>query len=98
MPLETTRFDAAELIETPEDVAYFLESAFEDNDAAGIARALGIVARSAGMTKIADAAGVSRQALYKTLTEDGNPGLASVIGVLKALGFRLAPIRLDDAA
>lgn len=98
MALKTTKFDAAEYLETADDVAHFLESAFEDNDPAGIAHALGIVARSHGMTDVADKAGVSRQALYKVLTEDGNPGLVTVIGVMKALGFKLVPERIEEAA
>lgn len=98
MALKTSRFDAAEFLNTFEDVEAFLEAAFEGGDPAFIAKALGIVARSHGMSEVADRAGVSRQALYKVLTEDGNPGLVTVLGVMKALGFKLVPARVAEAA
>jgi len=98
MALKTLPFDAADYIETAEDVAYFLEAAFEDSDPAHIASALGVVARSKGMSKVAEAAGVSRQALYKALSREGNPELSTVLGVLKALGFKLVPERLPQHA
>lgn len=98
MALKTSRFDAAEYLNTFEDVEAFLEDAFSEGDPSYIAHALGIVARSHGMSEVADRAGVSRQALYKVLTEDGNPGLVTVLGVMKALGFKLVPERIVEAA
>lgn len=99
MDLEnTTRFDAAEYLDTPEAIEAFLEDAFEDSDPAFIAHALGIVARARGMGEIADKAGVSRQALYKSLSDEGNPNLTTLLGVLKALGFRLAPVPVPEHA
>ena len=89
MPLNTSRFDAAEYIQTPEDVAFFLEAAFQEPDAGHIAHALGIVARSQGMAALAEKTGLSRQALYKSLCEDGNPTLDTVIRLMGALGLHL---------
>lgn len=84
------KWDAAEHLETAEDIALFLEAAFEDNDPVHIADALGVVARSKGMTEIAKNAGVTREALYRALSPKGDPRLTTLIGVFKALGLRLS--------
>ena len=92
MALKTTPFDPAASIERLEDVAYFLEDAFEHGDAGDIAHALGIVARSRGMTDLAERSGMTRQALYKALNAEGNPEFGTIVKVMRALGFRLAPV------
>lgn len=84
------KFDAAEYLETPDDIALFLEAAFEENDPAHIADALGVVARAKGMTSVAKEAGVTREALYKALSTKGDPKLATLLGVFNALGLRLS--------
>lgn len=84
------KFDAADYLDTPEDIALYLEAAFEDNNPKRIAVALGTVARAKGMTDVAQKAGVTREALYKALSENGDPKLATLIGVFKALGLRLS--------
>lgn len=87
--LATTPFDAAKYITEPEDVIDFLNDAFESGHPPYIAKVLGDVARSEGMTKIAAKAGVNRQALYTALGENGNPTLDTLLKVLGALGLRL---------
>ena len=82
-------FDAARYLETEEDILYDLEDAMEGNDPKHIARALGDVARSQGMTELARKAGVGRQALYNALSENGNPTLETLTSVLSALGLQL---------
>lgn len=89
MALKVFPFDPAEHLETEEDILYFLEAAMEGNDSAHIARALGVVARSKGMTAIAKKAGLGRQALYNALSENGNPTLETLTAVLGALGLEL---------
>jgi len=89
MKTETAPFDTADYLDSPETIAAYLEAAFEDNDPAMIALALGNVARAKGMTDIARQAGVSRVALYQSLNEKGDPKLSTLIGVMKALGLRL---------
>lgn len=91
MPDETLPLDPADLIQTPEDVAHFVEAAFEDGTAAEIAHALGTVARSKGMAVLAEQTGLSRQALYKALGEEGNPTLDTLLKVIRALGLKLVP-------
>ena len=76
-------------LKTPEDIASYLEAAFEDGDPALIAHALGAVARSKGMTKIARRAGLGRQNLYKALSPDGRPEFDTVLKVVQALGLKL---------
>ena len=89
MPLKTTAFDAAEYLTEPADHAALLTDAFETGDPGYIANALGIIARARGMSQVARDAGVSREALYKALSPDGDPKLSTLLGVARALGFRL---------
>ena len=89
MAIELLPFDPAEHIETEEDILYYLEAAMEGNDSKHIANALGVVARSKGMTEIAKKTGLGRQALYNALSENGNPTLETLTSVLTALGLEL---------
>lgn len=90
-------FDAANYLNTFEDVAAFLEAVIDESDdnPQAIARALGTVARSRNFSRIARQAGMSREGLYKALSAEGNPSLATVIKVSHALGLRL---RFEAAA
>ena len=85
----TRRWDPADHLDTDEDIVAYLEGAFEDGDPALIAAALGDVARSRGMTKVAADAGLGRESLYKALSPNGNPEFATVLKVMQALGLRL---------
>ena len=82
-------WDAADYLETEEDVVLYLEAAFEDGDPGLIAAALGDIARAKGMTTVAAEAGLGRESLYKALSPDGNPEFATVLKVMRALGLRL---------
>lgn len=90
MAVELFPFDPTEHLQSEEDILYFLEAAMEGNDPAHIARALGIVARSKGMTEVAKKAGLGRQALYNALSENGNPTLETLAAVLNALDLELS--------
>jgi probable addiction module antidote protein len=94
MALRTTEFDSAAVIDTPEAVEDYLADAFESEDAAVISHALGVVARATGMARLAEETGLTRQALYKALSSDGNPEFSTVMKVAHALGFRLSPERI----
>ena len=89
MPLKTKPFDAARYLNDSESQAELLADAFESGDAGYIAQALGVVARARGMTQVARKAGVTREALYKALANEGDPKLSTLLGVTKALGVRL---------
>lgn len=84
-------FDVAEHLRTPQDMAAYLDVWLEDapDDVAGVARALGDIARAKGMTQVAKDAGLSRESLYRALSEGGNPSFATVLKVTRALGLRL---------
>jgi len=87
---ETQRWDAAETLETTEDIAAYLDAVLEDGDPDLLEAALGDIARAKGMTQIAHAAGLGRANLYKALSPGGNPEFVTVAEVLKALGLRLS--------
>ena len=84
-----TTYDPAEDLGSDEAVAIFMEEAFKTEDAAYIAHALGVVARAKGMTQIARDTGLSREQLYRSFSESGNPTLKTTIAVMKALGISL---------
>jgi probable addiction module antidote protein len=89
MTTTSERYDSADYLKTPEDVAAYLEAAFEDGDPGVITHALGVIARAEGMTEVARRAGLTRASLYKALSDDGHPEFATVLKVLRALGLRL---------
>ena len=89
MAVELRPFDPANYLKSEEDILFFLEAAMEGNDPVHIARALGVIARSKGMTEIAKTTGLGRQALYTALSENGNPTLETLMAVLGALGLEL---------
>src|SRR5260364_249407 len=75
--VKTHRWDAAEYLETEEDMAAYLEAALEDGNPQLIAAALGDIARARGMSKMARDTGLGRESLYKALSPDGNPEFAT---------------------
>jgi probable addiction module antidote protein len=87
--LKLSAFDPAQGLTSDEATAAFMADAFESEDAGYIAHALGVVARAKGMAQIADRTGLSREQLYRSFSEDGNPKLKSTIAVMKALGIEL---------
>lgn len=88
---KTLPYDVAAQLRTPEEMAAYLDAWLEEapDDAAGIARALGDIARAKGMTQVAKDAGLSRESLYRALSVDGNPSFATVLKVARALGVKL---------
>ena len=88
---KTTRYDVAEYLRTPEEMAAYLEACIEesDGDAAFIAKALGDIARSRGMSQVARDTGLSRESLYKALSGDRSPGFDTILKVVHALGLKL---------
>ena len=86
-------YDPADALTSDEAIEVFLQDAFETGDAGYIANALGVVARSKGMTKIARTTGLAREQLYRSLSGNGNPTLESTLAVLKAMGFAMTAKR-----
>lgn len=91
--IDVQPWDAADYLEEEEDIVAYLEAAFEDGDPQLITAALGDIARSRGMTKVASKTGLGRESLYKALSRDGNPALATVLKVMHALGLQLRVTR-----
>lgn len=88
---KTVPYDLAEQLRTPGERAAYLDVWLKEapDDVAGIARALGDIARSKGMSSVARDAGLSRESLYKALSKEGNPSFATILKVAKAIGVRL---------
>lgn len=87
----TTKYDIAEHLRTPEEMAAYLEASIEESkgDAAFVAKALGDIARAKGMTQVARDAGLSRESLYKALSGERTPGFDTILKVVHALGIEL---------
>ena len=85
-------YDVAEFLETPEEMAAYLEACIEESegDAAFIAKALGDIARAKGMTQIARETGLSRESLYKALSGDRSPSLDTILKLVAALGLKFS--------
>ena len=98
MAIETHPWDPTALLTSDEAIQAYLEAAFEDGDTKDIAIALGNIAKAKGMTNVAKEAGITREALYKSLSEKGDPKLSTLLGVMKALGLRFSVTTVHEAA
>ena len=98
MTIKTTPWDPTALLTDDASVIEYLEAAFEDGHPAVIAMSLGDIAKFKGMTHVAKEAGITREALYKSLSEKGDPKLSTLLGVMKALGLQLTVTRAPEAA
>jgi probable addiction module antidote protein len=87
----TTRYDVAEHLRTPEEMAAYLEACMEEanGDVTFIAKALGDIARAKGMSQVARDAGLSRESLYKALSGERAPSFDTILKVINALGLKL---------
>ena len=89
MTEKLTTYDSAEDLTSDTAIATFMAEAFASGDPGYIAHALGVVARAKGMAQIARQTGLSREQLYRSFSENGNPTLKTTIAVMKALGIEL---------
>jgi len=89
MNTQTSKYDAAEYIDSPELAHEYIKQAFDDGDPRLIRMAINDVARAIGMGKIASDTNLGRQSLYKSLAEDGNPSFETILKVIDALGMRV---------
>jgi probable addiction module antidote protein len=87
---KTTRFDAADYLDSKERQIAYISAALESGDADFVRDALGIVARARGMGEIAKSTGLNRESLYRAFGETGNPEFATVMRVLRAMGLTLS--------
>ena len=86
-----SRYDVANHLRSPEEMAAYLDVWLDEfpDDVSGIARAVGDIARAKGMTQVAKDAGLSRESLYRALSQEGNPSLSTILKVLAAVGLKL---------
>jgi probable addiction module antidote protein len=86
-----SRYDVANHLRSPEEMAAYLDAWLDEfpDDVSGIARAVGDIARAKGMTQVAKDAGLSRESLYRALSQEGNPSLSTILKVLAAVGLKL---------
>lgn len=97
MPTKIKKWDSAQYLETEEDINSYLDAVLEDggDDPACIVHALGVIARAKNMSQLARDTGLSREGIYKALSEQGNPTFATVAKIAKALGLQ---IKFESAA
>jgi probable addiction module antidote protein len=86
-----SRWDAADDLKTEEDIVLYFDACVDEDPGDGslIRAALGDIARTRGMTRLAKDTGLAREGLYKALSAEGNPEFATVMKVIKALGLKL---------
>ena len=88
--MKLTKWDAAEHLQTEEDILLYLKACMEENDSpAFIAKALGNVARARNMTQLAEQVNMTRPGLYKALSGEGNPSFDVISKVSNALGLKI---------
>lgn len=91
-PEKLTPYDVADHLRSPEEMAAYLDVWLDEfsDDVSGIARAVGDIARAKGMTQVAKDAGLSRESLYRALSQEGNPSFSTILKVLAAVGLKLS--------
>ena len=92
--METSKFDIADYLDSKEMIAEYLNTVLEEGNDREIVTAIGNIAKAIGMTKIAEATGMSRPSLYKALSEDAKPQFSTIMKVLRAIGgqIRVNPV------
>ena len=90
--VELSQYDVADHLQSLEEMAAYLDAWLDEfpDDVSGIARAVGDIARAKGMTKVAKDAGLSRESLYRSLSQEGNPSFSTILRVLRAVGLKLS--------
>jgi probable addiction module antidote protein len=85
-----TKWDSAEYLKTEDDIINYIDACLEENDPQLISHALGVIARAKGMSQLARDTGLTREGLYKALSDQGNPEFSTVMKVFKGLGLKLS--------
>ena len=92
--VKVTVWDAANYLQSEEEIIAYLNDVFFTNDTQLIIAAIGDVARARGMSKIAEEAQCGRESLYKSLSYNGNPSFDTILKVMSALGYVLKPVHV----
>lgn len=96
--MKVSKWDMADNIKSVEDVMIYLSTVLEMGEPADVINVIGAIARSKGMTKLAKEAGVSREALYTSLSENGNPSFITVLNILRSMGIVLKAEKTTEHA
>jgi probable addiction module antidote protein len=87
--MKTSKFDIADYLESKEMIAEYLNAVLEEGDNSDMITAIGHIAKSIGMTKIAEETGLSRPSLYKALSDGAKPQFDTIMKVLRAIGGQI---------
>lgn len=87
-----TKWDSTDYLKSDADIKNYIAACLEEDDPSLIPHALGIIAKARGMTQLARDTGLSREGLYKALSDQGNPEFTTVMKVLKGLGLKLSVV------
>ena len=90
--IKVNKWDTAEFLESEEDITAYLDIAFESGDPKQITKALGNAAKAHGMMDISNKTGLTREHLYTSLSENGNPTIQTLSKVIDTMGYQLAII------
>ena len=96
--MKVSKWDMADNIKSAEDVMIYLSTVLEIGEPTDVINVIGAIARSKGMTKLAKEAGVSREALYTSLSENGNPSFITVLNILRSMGIVLKAEKTTERA
>ena len=87
--MATSKFDIADYLDNNEMIAEYLNTVLEEGNDSDVITAIGHIAKSIGMTKIAEETGLSRPSLYKALSNGAKPQFETIMKVLKAIGGQI---------
>jgi probable addiction module antidote protein len=87
--METSRFNISDYLDSNEMIAEYLNTVLAEGDDSDVIAAIGHIAKSIGMTKIAQETGLSRPSLYKALSEGSKPQFDTIMKVLRAIGGQI---------
>lgn len=96
--MKVSKWDMADNIKSVEDVMIYLSTVLEIGEPTDVINVIGAIARSKGMAKLAKEAGVSREALYTSLSENGNPSFITVLNILRSMGIVLKAEKTTERA
>jgi probable addiction module antidote protein len=87
--VKTTKWNLEDYLKTDKDILSFISTAIEEGDPSSVSAGIGLLAKKKGMTRIANMTKLGRESLYKSLSPNGNPELATIMKVIDAVGYRL---------
>lgn len=87
--METSKFDIADYLDSNEMITEYLNAVLAEGNDSDVIVAIGNIAKSIGMTKIAAETGLSRPSLYKALSDGSKPQFETIMKVLRAIGVQI---------